>query len=98
MRIRKYFKIQFLLVLAAFPVTPLARATTLARLSLDHLADAADNVARVRCTSSESRWENGAIWTVTTFDVVETMKGNLPSQVTVRLPGGGVGPVGSYGR
>ena len=54
------------------------RATTLARLSLDQLAAASDAVARVRCASAESRWENGSIWTVTTFDVVETMKGNLP--------------------
>jgi hypothetical protein len=48
-------------------------------------------VARVRCAGAESRWENGAIWTVTTFDVVETMKGSLPTQITVRLPGGRVG-------
>jgi hypothetical protein len=66
-------------------------ATTLARLSLEQLASAADNVARVRCVGSESRWEYGTIWTVTTFDVGETMKGNLPAQVIVRLPGGRVG-------
>ncbi len=40
---------------------------------------------------AESRWENGSIWTMTTFDVVETMKGNLPAQIAVRLPGGRVG-------
>ncbi len=68
-----------------------ARATTLARMSLDQLGAAADAVARVRCAGSESRWENGAIWTATTFHVVETMKGNLPPQVTVRIPGGRVG-------
>jgi hypothetical protein len=66
-------------------------ATTLERLSLDQLAAAADATARVRCTSAQSRWENGQIWTVTTFDVLETMKGTLPQQITVRLPGGRVG-------
>src|SRR3984893_11990491 len=66
-------------------------ATTLARLSIDQLAAAADATARLRCTSVESRWENGQIWTVTSFDVVETMKGTLPAQITVRLPGGRVG-------
>ena len=67
------------------------QATTLARLSLDQLAKAADAVARVRCTSVESRWENGAIWTITSFAVVETLKGPLPARITVRLPGGRVG-------
>ena len=66
-------------------------ATTLARLSLDQLAAAADASARVRCTSAQSRWENGQIWTVTNFDVLETMKGALPAHITVRLPGGRVG-------
>ena len=67
------------------------RATTLARLTLDRLAAGSDAVARVRCAGGESRWENGSIWTVTTFDVVETLKGNLPGQIAVRLPGGRVG-------
>ena len=84
-------KMQVLLILAALSITAAVRATTLARLSLDQLAAAADNVARVRCAGAGSQWENGAIWTVTTFDVVESMKGNLPAQVTVRLPGGRVG-------
>jgi hypothetical protein len=66
-------------------------ATTLARLSLDQLATAADAVARVRCTSVSSRWEDGEIRTVTSFAVVETMKGALPTRITVRLPGGRLG-------
>jgi hypothetical protein len=67
------------------------QATTLARLSLDQLAAGADAVARVRCASAESRWENGSIWTVTTAEVVETMKGSLTHEISVRLPGGRVG-------
>jgi hypothetical protein len=66
-------------------------ATTLARLSLDQLAGSADAVARLRCTGVDSRWESGQIWTITSFDVVETMKGALPARITVRLPGGRVG-------
>ena len=67
------------------------RATTLARLSLDQLAAGSDAVARVRYAGAESRWENGSIWTLTTFEVVENIKGNLPSKIAVRLPGGRVG-------
>jgi len=68
-----------------------ARATTLARLSLDQLAAGADAVARVRCVSAEARWENGSIWTVTSAQVLETMKGALPAEITIRLPGGRAG-------
>jgi hypothetical protein len=70
---------------------PWLQATTLARLSLDELASASDAVARLRCTNTESRWEGGSIWTVTTFNVVETLKGYLPATIEVRLPGGRVG-------
>lgn len=69
------------------------RATTLARLSLDQLAAGSDAVARVHYAGAESRWENGSIWTLTTFEVVENIKGNLPSKIAVRLPGGRVGHV-----
>jgi hypothetical protein len=70
---------------------PAVRATTLARLSLEQLAAGSDAVARVRAVRAESRWDDGSIWTVTTFDVMETFKGNLPRQISVRLPGGRVG-------
>jgi hypothetical protein len=86
LRLRDVQKITVLLCVATS-----LQATTLARLSLDQLAAAADAVARVRCTSVESRWENGEIWTITSFDVIETMKGVLPARITVRLPGGRVG-------
>jgi hypothetical protein len=77
--------------LLALLVPPSLWATTLVRLSLDQLAAGADGVARVRCLSAESRWENGSIWTVTTAEVVDTMKGKLPSVIAVRLPGGRAG-------
>ncbi len=85
-------RIQIVLsLLLALLFLPSIRATTLARLSLDRLAAGSDALARVRFASAESRWENGSIWTVTTFDVVDTLKGQLPAKIEVRLPGGRVG-------
>lgn len=78
-------------LLSLLLLLPPLPATTLARLSLDELAAASDAVARVRCASTESRWESGTIWTLTTFDVVETLKGNLLAKIEIRLPGGRVG-------
>jgi hypothetical protein len=91
MQINTRIKIQVLLIVGALAITATVHATTLARLSIEQMAAAADRVARVRYAASESHWENGAIWTVTTFAVVESMKGSLPPQVKVRLPGGRVG-------
>ncbi len=80
-----------LLPLFLLLLSPPVPATTLARLSLGELAAASDGVARVRCTAAESRWESGSIWTVTTFEVLEALKGNLPAQIEVQLPGGRIG-------
>jgi hypothetical protein len=84
-----------LLLLFTFllPLVPLTavRATTLVRLSLDQLASGSDAVARVNFSSAVTRWENGTIWTITTVKVIETLKGNLPGEISVRLPGGRVG-------
>jgi hypothetical protein len=84
-------KLPLLAALSLFFALHAIHATTLARLSLDQLAAAADGVARVRCAGTESRWENGSIWTITTFDIVQTLKGDLPPRIAVRLPGGKVG-------
>src|SRR6202171_1082580 len=87
---RSRLLIMYLIILQSFAATAI-QATPLARFSLDQLAAAADALARVRCTSVESRKENGEIWTVTSFDVVETMKVALSTHITVPLPGGRVG-------
>ena len=68
-------------------------ATTLERMSLDQLARAADTVVRARCVSTSARWENGAIWTFSEFDLVERFKGNPPERIRVRVPGGRVGHI-----
>ena len=91
---RSHIRTSMRIVLSLLPALlfmPVIRATTLARLSLDQLAAGSDAVARVRYAGAESHWENGSIWTVTIFEVVETMKGSLPGQIAVRLPGGRVG-------
>jgi len=85
----------FRLVLTLLLLAGASRATTLQRMSLDELVAASGAVVRARAVSSVSRWENGHIWTFTTFEVLETMKGGTPSRVEVRLIGGRVGSLTS---
>ncbi len=87
-------RILFSLVLALL-FLPAIRATTLARITLDQLAAGSDAVARVRWADGEARWENGSIWTVTTVQVVEILKGSLPAEIAIRMPGGRVGHLAS---
>ncbi len=68
-----------------------ANATTFTRLPFGALAQQAAAVARLRCLTTESRWEQGEIWTDTRFAVLEAEKGTLPRQITVRTPGGRAG-------
>lgn len=84
-------KLMWILPAAVLLLGLTAAATTIVRMSLDELAGAAQVVARGRCVSSEARWDRGNIWTFTTFEVSETLKGGSPRQVTIRLPGGKVG-------
>jgi hypothetical protein len=81
------------LLLAVVSVAFAARATTLERMGLGQLAQAADMVVRARCASSSGRWENGTIWTFSEFDVTERFKGSSPARIQVRSPGGRVGHV-----
>ena len=86
---RRFLWILFLVGLALLAVA--ARATTLARLRFEELAARATAVARLRCLGAESFLENGEIWTVTRFEVIEQDKGLLPRLVRVRTLGGSVG-------
>jgi hypothetical protein len=70
-----------------------AQGTTIVRMDLDELTRAASVVVRVRCVSNEARSEHGTLWTVTTFDVLETLKGSTPQRIAVRLVGGRAGNV-----
>jgi hypothetical protein len=76
------------LLLAVVSIAFAVRATTLQRMSLDQLAQAAGTVVRARCASTSARWESGAIWTFSAFDIVERFKGNPPARIWVRSPGG----------
>jgi hypothetical protein len=65
-----------------------ARATTLVRLTFPELVKDSSAVAHVRCLGSQAVFENGEIWTDTSFEVLESVKGNLPATINVRQPGG----------
>lgn len=73
-----------LLLLAAVA----GQSTTLARLSIDELAQQATAIARVRCLSSTTLWRNGEIWTETEFEVLDQSKGTLSGILRISLPGG----------
>ncbi|MGH9791280.1 MAG: hypothetical protein ACRD5W_08740, partial [Candidatus Acidiferrales bacterium] len=87
--LKTFFILTSLLAVAA------AQATTLRRMSLDELTADSGAVVRARCVAIESRWEGGRIWTFTTFEVVETLKGNALSTIRVRLIGGRAGSLTS---
>ncbi|MGH9744078.1 MAG: hypothetical protein ACRD51_17180 [Candidatus Acidiferrum sp.] len=91
---RRFLWILFLGGLVLIAVV--ASATTLSRLKLDDLALESTAVARLRCVSTKSLWDQGEIWTETKFEVVEREKGVLPGIVTVRLLGGNVGHLRSH--
>jgi hypothetical protein len=65
-----------------------AMATTLVRMELDELTRTAAVVARARCVGTSSQWEDGHLWTLTTFEVVEVWKNKAPRTIVVRLVGG----------
>jgi len=86
---RRFLWILFLAALALLVIA--ANATTLSRLRFEELVKQATAVARLRCLSVESRWQDGEIWTETRFETVEVNKGLLPGVVSVRMLGGSLG-------
>lgn len=68
-----------------------ASGTTLMRMSLAQITQAAQVIVRARCIGNSTRWDAGEIWTFTSFDVEETWSGSAPAQISVRLLGGSVG-------
>lgn len=91
---RRFLWILFLAGL--FLIALVARATTFAPLRLENLARQAVAIARLRCLSVESRWEQDEIWTEARFEVVETEKGLLADVITVRTLGGRAGHLESH--
>jgi len=84
-----------LLLATAWAAVP-SQSTTLERMSLNQLARAADAIVRARCVSSTARWENGAIWTFSEFELVERFQGDVPARIRIGLPGGRVGGISTY--
>lgn len=75
-------------------------ATTLQRMSLQRMAQAAQVIVRARCVSNHSLWDSGEIWTETTFTAEETWKAaptqEVPGTFSVRLLGGTIGVLTSH--
>ena len=72
-----------------------AAATTLARMTLAEMAQAAAVIVRARCLANSVRWDAGEIWTLSAFQVEEVWKGAAAARVTVRLLGGRAGNITS---
>jgi hypothetical protein len=83
---RRFLWILFLIGLALIAVV--AQATTLVRLRFQDLVHYSNSIARVRCAHTESRMENGEIWTDASFRILSHNKGYLPEEIVVRQPGG----------
>lgn len=83
---------RWLLPLALMPMISLAAseamATTLAHLSVAEMSQVSPVIVRARCLSNSTRWDEGEIWTFSTFAVEEIWKGSVDAQITVRLLGG----------
>jgi hypothetical protein len=84
-----------IVALAALLGGPAANSTTLARMSIAQMTQAAHLVVRARCLSNSTAWDAGEIWTFTSFAIEETWKSaagaNPDRYVSVRLLGGTVG-------
>lgn len=94
---RRFLWAVFLAGLALLGLTAaLTNATTLVRLRFQDLAQRSTAIGRLRCIGSESRWEQGELWTDTHFAVMEVNKGPLPPTITVRTIGGHFGHVRSH--
>jgi hypothetical protein len=72
-----------------------ASGTTLARMTLAEMAQAAPVIVRARCLTNSVRWDAGEIWTFTPFEVEEVWKGAAPARIVVRLLGGRAGNITS---
>ena len=86
----RYFLAPAVLALSLGASQP-ASGTTLMRMSLAQISQAAQAIVRARCIGNSTRWDAGEIWTFTSFDIEETWSGSAPAQISVRLLGGRVG-------
>src|SRR5580704_9422936 len=87
-------------LLAAVQVcaTMSASATTLERMCVAKMTQAAQLVVRAQCIGNSAAWDGGEIWTFTSFAVEDSWKGapsGAAQQLNVRLLGGSVGNLSS---
>jgi hypothetical protein len=91
MKIRVLLLVALLGCWAARP----AQATTLVRMSLEQLSQAASEIVRGHVVSQESCWnpEHTRILTLTTIALDQSLKGNPASTLVIEQPGGKVGSI-----
>src|SRR5580658_10006125 len=95
---RRVIMIVVLLVALLASVAMSASATTLERMSVAKMTQAAQLVVRAQCVANSTGWDGGEIWTFTSFAVEDAWKGapsGAAQQLTVRLLGGSVGNLSS---
>ena len=70
-------------------------ATTLRLMRLDEIAARADRVVHAEAIEQRVYWDHSGrkIYTDTTFEVIESIKGAGPARLTVTILGGAIGPV-----
>jgi|SRR5580704_262454 hypothetical protein len=83
------------LLFALMLACPSLDATTFARMSVAEMSHAARVIVRAKCLANRVGWEEGEIWTFTTFQIEETWRGAPPGRITVRLLGGRLGSITS---
>lgn len=76
------------LVCAVLIAGAAANATTLVRMTVREMTQAAELVVRARCVENVAKWDAREIWTFTTFEIEEAWKGSPPREIVVRLLGG----------
>src|SRR5579875_3507081 len=67
-----------------------------AKLAVIMSVSAAPVSARARCSGNAVARDAGEIWTLSSFDVEETWRGEAPRRIEVRLLGGSLGEVTSH--
>jgi len=94
---RSFLMVVAILLLIATTDVSQAAATTLLHMSLAQMARTAKVIVRARCVANATVWDEGEIWTRTTFDVEESWGGPPGSrQIAVRLLGGSLGSITSH--
>lgn len=66
----------------------LLSATTMKKMSIEEIVQTASACVVAKAKNAKQVYENGAMVTLTTFEVTDTAFGNTPQLITVRTDGG----------